>query len=96
MVATGYNGTPSGTLDCLRGGCKRCGDTSVGVGQQLEACACVHAEANALLEAGPSSALRLRRSKGLLRQGLGGGAVWEGHLRERRLAVSLPQAESAA
>ncbi|KAL8425560.1 hypothetical protein Efla_007329 [Eimeria flavescens] len=52
LVSTGYNGTHSAALNCLDGGCERCSDPSVRAGRQLEACSCIHAEANALLEAG--------------------------------------------
>jgi dCMP deaminase len=51
VVASGYNGTPRGVLNCNEGGCPRCnGNASCGVG--LDACLCLHAEENALLEAG--------------------------------------------
>ncbi|CDJ62836.1 deoxycytidylate deaminase, putative [Eimeria necatrix] len=52
LVSTGYNGTHSGARNCLEGGCRRCRDSEVHAGRQLEACCCIHAEANALLEAG--------------------------------------------
>ncbi|KAH6655676.1 cytidine deaminase-like protein [Truncatella angustata] len=51
VVSTGYNGTPRGVLNCGEGGCKRCNSgESSGVG--LATCLCLHAEENALLEAG--------------------------------------------
>ena len=64
MISTGYNGTPFKHLNCNEGGCPRCNSTSVtngaatgattpvksGVG--LDQCLCLHAEENALLEAG--------------------------------------------
>lgn len=51
VVATGYNGTARGTRNCNEGGCPRCnGDCPTGTG--LEHCYCLHAEENALLEAG--------------------------------------------
>ena len=66
VVSTGYNGTPRGMRNCNEGGCGRCNSTTVssmttglngaitpvksGVG--LEECLCLHAEENALLEAG--------------------------------------------
>lgn len=53
VVATGYNGTPRGFTNCSDGGCKRCNDSSVG-GVGLSTCLCLHAEENALLEAGRS------------------------------------------
>ncbi|KAI1439262.1 cytidine deaminase-like protein [Xylaria sp. CBS 124048] len=51
VVSTGYNGTPRNLTNCMDGGCPRCnsGDAS-GVG--LATCLCLHAEENALLEAG--------------------------------------------
>ncbi|GAV26709.1 hypothetical protein PMKS-000164 [Pichia membranifaciens] len=53
VVATGYNGTPRGFTNCNEGGCYRCNHPCVensGVG--LSTCLCLHAEENALLEAG--------------------------------------------
>lgn len=51
VVATGYNGTPSGLINCCEGGCGRCnGNARCGIA--LETCLCLHAEDNALLEAG--------------------------------------------
>lgn len=51
VISTGYNGTPKGLLNCADGGCPRCNDgNSSGVG--LSTCLCIHAEENALLEAG--------------------------------------------
>ncbi|KAA1102405.1 Deoxycytidine monophosphate (dCMP) deaminase [Puccinia graminis f. sp. tritici] len=65
VLSTGYNGTPRGMLNCNEGGCVRCNgqnytpnkltdlDTVVaGCGVNLEECLCLHAEENALLEAG--------------------------------------------
>ncbi|PPQ77643.1 LOW QUALITY PROTEIN: hypothetical protein CVT26_005409 [Gymnopilus dilepis] len=46
ILATGYNGTPRGLVNCNEGGCTHCN----GTGQQE--CLCLHAEENALLEAG--------------------------------------------
>ncbi|KAJ1026093.1 hypothetical protein NDA18_003753 [Ustilago nuda] len=67
ILATGYNGTPSGLANCNQGGCPRCNNTlgNSGCGQNLEECLCLHAEENALLEAG--------RAK--LAEGVGGGAT---------------------
>ncbi|KAF5101754.1 hypothetical protein D0Z03_000545 [Geotrichum reessii] len=48
VIATGYNGTPRGLTNCNAGGCARCNAT----GGLLETCLCLHAEENALLEAG--------------------------------------------
>ncbi|ESZ98426.1 putative dCMP deaminase [Sclerotinia borealis F-4128] len=51
VISTGYNGTPRGLLNCGEGGCARCNEgQSSGVG--LGTCLCLHAEENALLEAG--------------------------------------------
>ncbi len=51
VVSTGYNGTPRGLRNCGEGGCGRCnGGAGAGVG--LATCLCLHAEENALLEAG--------------------------------------------
>ena len=51
VVATGYNGTPRGLTNCGDGGCPRCNSAErSGVG--LATCLCLHAEENALLEAG--------------------------------------------
>ncbi|KAI3638817.1 hypothetical protein MIR68_003315 [Amoeboaphelidium protococcarum] len=64
VIATGYNGTPRGVRNCNEGGCKRCNDGSStdansdnkyitsNRGFGLEECLCLHAEENALLEAG--------------------------------------------
>ncbi|KFH01549.1 cytidine and deoxycytidylate deaminase zinc-binding region domain-containing protein [Toxoplasma gondii MAS] len=57
VIATGYNGTPSQAANCNAGGCARCNDPSVSQGRALEACECIHAEANALLEAGRDRAM---------------------------------------
>ncbi|KAL7789965.1 cytidine deaminase-like protein [Trichoderma ceciliae] len=51
VISTGYNGTPRGLRNCAEGGCPRCNEgNSSGVG--LATCLCIHAEENALLEAG--------------------------------------------
>ncbi|KAJ3015352.1 Deoxycytidine monophosphate (dCMP) deaminase [Thoreauomyces humboldtii] len=51
IIATGYNGTPRGIRNCSEGGCPRCnGNAPCGSG--LDVCLCLHAEENALLEAG--------------------------------------------
>lgn len=59
VIATGYNGTPRNLLNCFSGGCKRCNGTrpeSETFKPQnvhtLGTCFCLHAEENALLEAG--------------------------------------------
>ena len=51
VIATGYNGTPRHLTNCNEGGCDRCNKGLVG-GTSLLTCLCLHAEENALLEAG--------------------------------------------
>lgn len=51
VISTGYNGTPRGLKNCSEGGCHRCNDGQ-GSGVGLGTCLCIHAEENALLEAG--------------------------------------------
>lgn len=51
VISTGYNGTPRGLKNCGEGGCPRCNDGH-GSGAGLSTCLCIHAEENALLEAG--------------------------------------------
>ncbi|RIB29085.1 deoxycytidylate deaminase [Gigaspora rosea] len=51
VIATGYNGTARGLKNCNQGGCERCND-AVSCGKELDTCLCLHAEENALLEAG--------------------------------------------
>jgi dCMP deaminase len=54
IVSTGYNGTPAGTKHCDEGGCDRCLAVSEGrlkSGQDLDSCACVHGEENAIIQA---------------------------------------------
>jgi dCMP deaminase len=51
VLATGYNGTPRGAVNCCDGGCKRC-NNGARCGQSLQECLCMHAEENALLEVG--------------------------------------------
>lgn len=51
VVATGYNGTPRHLTNCNEGGCTRC-NQGHGSGAGLSTCLCLHAEENALLEAG--------------------------------------------
>ncbi|KAJ4485820.1 cytidine deaminase-like protein [Lentinula aciculospora] len=51
IVSTGYNGTPRGVRNCNEGGCTRCNSGSEAIGDNEE-CVCLHAEENALLEAG--------------------------------------------
>lgn len=51
IVASGYNGTARGLGNCFDGGCGRC-NSNTKCGQALDSCLCLHAEENALLEAG--------------------------------------------
>ena len=54
IVASGYNGTPSGFPGCNASerGCHRCADREAYVaGSAYDVCICVHAEQNALLQA---------------------------------------------
>lgn len=51
VIATGYNGTPRHLTNCNDGGCSRC-NKGHGSGASLSTCLCLHAEENALLEAG--------------------------------------------
>lgn len=60
VMSTGYNGTPRFVTNCNEGGCPRC-NSGGGGGTGLSTCLCIHAEENALLEAG--------------RERVGGGAV---------------------
>lgn len=52
IVATGYNGTPSNVKNCADGGCPRCNSTKSSQGFALDLCLCLHAEENAIVEAG--------------------------------------------
>jgi dCMP deaminase len=52
VISTGYNGTPRGMKNCNLGGCTRCNNPSNKSGVGLDTCLCLHAEENALLEAG--------------------------------------------
>nr|POE47984.1 deoxycytidylate deaminase [Quercus suber] len=61
VMSTGYNGTPRHITNCNEGGCPRCNGAGAGGGAALSTCLCIHAEENALLEAG--------------RERVGGGAV---------------------
>lgn len=51
IISTGYNGTPRNLTNCNEGGCDRCNSARQG-GVALSTCLCLHAEENALLEAG--------------------------------------------
>jgi dCMP deaminase len=48
VLATGYNGTPAQFPNCASGGCKACCQ------MEICECLCIHAEINALIEAGRS------------------------------------------
>ena len=50
IIATGYNGTPSGIRNCDAGGCPRCAGGAPS-GERLGDCICAHAEENAILQA---------------------------------------------
>lgn len=53
IVATGYNGTPMGIVNCIDGGCERCKlreEGKINHGEKKDLCICVHAEQNALLQ----------------------------------------------
>ncbi|KIW29605.1 uncharacterized protein PV07_05411 [Cladophialophora immunda] len=52
IISTGYNGTPRGLVNCNEGGCARCNGSGNAGGVALNTCLCLHAEENALLEAG--------------------------------------------
>ena len=53
VISTGYNGTPRHLPNCNSGGCPRCNSlTAAAGGAGLSTCLCIHAEENALLEAG--------------------------------------------
>jgi dCMP deaminase len=52
IIATGYNGTPTGFPNCDDGGCHRCANPEdYEQGRGYDVCTCVHAEANAVLQA---------------------------------------------
>ncbi|TEB38877.1 hypothetical protein FA13DRAFT_1724823 [Coprinellus micaceus] len=51
VLATGYNGTPRGLVNCNEGGCTHCNGAFPSISSPIE-CVCLHAEENALLEAG--------------------------------------------
>lgn len=53
IIATGYNGTPAGIINCIDGGCKRCSDRHANIlkiNERKDLCICVHAELNAILQ----------------------------------------------
>ena len=57
ILSQGYNGTPSGFVNCFDGGCKRCYDqyykkndsVEEHKGKDLDICVCLHGEANCML-----------------------------------------------
>jgi dCMP deaminase len=52
IIATGYNGTPTGFPNCDDGGCHRCAHPEdYAEGRGYDVCICVHAEQNAVLQA---------------------------------------------
>ncbi|OLY84040.1 Deoxycytidylate deaminase [Smittium mucronatum] len=51
ILATGYNGTPRLLPNCNEGGCPRC-NQGIGSGNNLDDCLCLHAEENAIIQAG--------------------------------------------
>jgi dCMP deaminase len=51
VVSTGYNGTPMGIRNCYEGGCERCIGQNFR-GSDLDKCLCIHAEENAICDAG--------------------------------------------
>ena len=52
IIATGYNGTPTGFPNCDEGGCHRCANPADYLpGRGYDVCICVHAEQNAILQA---------------------------------------------
>lgn len=54
IISTGYNGTPIRIKNCFEGGCDRCLMRNAGKlksGEKKDACICLHAEQNALLQA---------------------------------------------
>lgn len=50
VLSTGYNDTPRGLRNCGDGGCVRC-LSDAPPGSALEACLCLHAEQNAIVQA---------------------------------------------
>ncbi len=51
ILATGYNGAPSGMKDCLELGCLR-DELGIPSGQRQETCRGIHAEQNVIIQAG--------------------------------------------
>lgn len=55
IISTGYNGAPAGILNCSETGVCRRQEKNVPSGSNVELCYAVHAEMNALLQAGPDA-----------------------------------------
>ncbi len=54
IISTGYNGTPRNVKNCVDDGCQRCLDVradKIKSGENLDKCACCHAEENAIVQA---------------------------------------------
>lgn len=51
ILTTGYNGAPAGLKDCLELGCLR-DQNNIPSGQRHEVCRAIHAEQNAIIQAG--------------------------------------------
>lgn len=51
ILATGYNGAPSGAKDCLELGCLR-DELGIASGTRQEICRAIHAEQNVIIQAG--------------------------------------------
>ncbi len=51
ILTTGYNGAPSGAKDCLELGCLR-DEQGIVSGERHEVCRAIHAEQNAVIQAG--------------------------------------------
>lgn len=49
VLCIGYNGTPTGEINCSDGGCSRCNENTRR-GKELSNCFCIHAEESAFLE----------------------------------------------
>ena len=86
VLATGYNGAPSGAPHCTDVGCARSGLPS---GERLDLCRAVHAEANALAQAarfgisleGATAFVTIRPCAGCMRLLIQAGVervVWRG------------------
>lgn len=57
IIATGYNGSPRGEINCIDSGyCKR-ESMNIPKGERYELCVAVHAEQNAIISAGREKAM---------------------------------------